>query len=416
LKNNYRFDLSDYLIHFFRDVDLDGPNAIAMPEHMGWHSLYADTHLPAIFMLRAALRNGRLWATWSYRGNVRTIYGPDPAVCFTDMPIAAFVEASQLRHARGEAMGEVALVFPKSEMRRLGSLPVVYGLSQEPAAWPRGLGGGPRIFPSDALPLVEQYRYVSDVSSKGQQIDWTHEREWRWPFRGEVPQPQVEGSFGEWSEIPGLDFYLAGISGIGAIVKTRAQAELVIRDMLALVDAGIAQEYTFSFVLVSDELPSVHNIQERQQLAAALQAATIDLDPYFAKNPRVINEMNQRFAQEVAAIEQQAGPEQYGEFGGCWLWLHDGTSPLARSLLHAGRVSVTKEGRYLAHLYEYSDGRSLHQREAMTQQLSHTIRAQFGVECCYFSVLNSDDPDTVPFYAEVHDDDIAFFNNSWNYV
>jgi hypothetical protein len=59
--NNIRFDLSDYLIHFFRDVELDGPNSIAMPEHMGWHSLYEDTYLPAIFMMRAA---------WPTVGNV----------------------------------------------------------------------------------------------------------------------------------------------------------------------------------------------------------------------------------------------------------------------------------------------------------------------------------------------------------
>ncbi|WP_312488428.1 DUF4427 domain-containing protein [Massilia timonae] len=416
MKNNFRFDLSDYLIHFFRDVDLDGPNAIAMPEHMGWHSLYEDSHLPAIFMLRAAMRNGRLWATWSYRNDMRTIYGPNPAVCFTDMPIAAFVEASKLRHSRGEAMAEVALVFPKDQMRRLGALPVIYGLSQEPTIWPKGSDGGPRIFPPEVLPLAEQYRHVTDVSSNGLQIDWTHEREWRWPFRGAAAEPHVEGTFGDWSEIPGLDFYLMGLSGIGAIVKTRLHGELLVRDMLTLVDAGIAQESTFSFVLVTDELSSIQNIQDRQQLAVALQLATIDLDVYFATDPLNVAQMNQVFDHEVAAIEQQAGPEEYGEFGGCWLWLHDGTTPLARSLLQTERVFVTRAGRYLARLYEYSDGRSLRQRETMTKKLSQRIRAVFGVECCYFSVLDSGDPDTEPFYADVTDDDIAFFNNTWNYV
>ncbi|KAA0579760.1 DUF4427 domain-containing protein [Azospirillum sp. B21] len=415
MRNSHRFDLSDYLIHFFRDIDLFGQSAIDMPEHMGWHSLYEGTNLPAMFMLRAALRNGRLWATWSYRGNARTIYGPDPAVCFTDMPIAAFVEASQLRHARGEAMGEVALVFPKNDMRRLGARPVVYGLSQELSVWPSGSDGRPRIFPADVMPPVEQYRYVSDVSSSGQRIDWTHEREWRWPCRNALTQSQDALPVENWSDISGLDFYRERVSGIGAIVKTRAQAEMVVRDMLTLVDSGVANENTFSFVLVTDELHSVQYIQERQQLALVLQEATINLGAYFYKDPQFINQTNNSFAAEVAAVEQHAGPEQYGEFGGCWLWLHDCTTPLARSLLHTGRVFVNSQGRYLARLDEYSDGRSLRQREEMTQTLSRVINEKFGVQCCYFSVLNSDNADEVPFYADVNGSDTYFSNNAWSY-
>lgn len=90
MNNNNRFDLSNYLIHFFRNVDLDSGSPVMMPEHMGFQNLYEDTLLPAFFMLRAALRNGRLWATQSIRNNQPTIYGPCPAVCFTEMPIAAF--------------------------------------------------------------------------------------------------------------------------------------------------------------------------------------------------------------------------------------------------------------------------------------------------------------------------------------
>ena len=48
-------------------------------------------------MLICAIRNGRLWATWSYRNNAGTIYGSSPAVCFTEMPIAAFLESGELR-------------------------------------------------------------------------------------------------------------------------------------------------------------------------------------------------------------------------------------------------------------------------------------------------------------------------------
>lgn len=60
MDNNNRFDLSDYLIHFFRDIDLSSDSSIVMPEHMGWQNISEGEFLPAFFMLRAVLRNGRL--------------------------------------------------------------------------------------------------------------------------------------------------------------------------------------------------------------------------------------------------------------------------------------------------------------------------------------------------------------------
>ena len=389
---------------------MEGANAIDMPEYMGWHSLAEDTFYPAIFMLRAALRNGRLWATWSYRNNVRTIYGNSPAVCFTDMPIAAFVESSQQRHARGEAMGEVALVFPKGQMRELGARPAIYGLSEDPSNWPKGKDGGPRILPADALPLQEQYRYVTDVYP----IDWSHEREWRWPCPSDYPNPD-ECPVADWDDIPGLDFYDAGIHGIGVIVKTRAQAELVVQDMLTLVDSGIADPYAFSFVLPTDELESLEAIRDRGGLKDALAKVTIDIDKYFQINKDEVKLVNEQFTDEVRAIEKSSSDPEDGEYGECWLWLHDGSSKLARMLLAGGRLVVSKNGRYLAKLFEFSDSRSLSEREAMTERLSEVIQKKFGVSCGYFSVRDSGDPDGVPFYAQDHDHDIPYYNATWLY-
>lgn len=410
MSNSTRFDLSDYLIHFFRDVDMSGPNAIDMPENMGWHSLAEDSFYPAIFMLRAALRNGRLWATWSYRRGARTIYGPSPAVCFTDMPVAAFVEASRERHARGEAMGEVALVFPKAKMRELGARAAIYGLSEEPAVWPSGKDGGPRLFPADILPLHEQYRHVTDAYP----IDWSHEREWRWPCR-EVYPNFVGNSVTNWFDVPGLDLYKTGIQGIGAIVKTRAQADLVIHDMLTLIDAKVAPPHAFSFVLPTDELPSPEAIRDREALKDALAKATININQYFQFSPEESAAVNWQFTNEVRAIENSASTPQAGELGECWLWLHDGSSRLARMLLHYGRLTVSRNGRYLARLVEFSDSRSLREREAMTERLAAVIRTKFGVSCGYFSVLDSSDPDGVPFYAQGHNNDIPYYNATWLY-
>ncbi len=410
MKNNIRFDLSNYLIHFFRDIDMDGENAIFLPEHMGWSTLIEDQSIPAILMLRSALRNGRLWATWSFRNGIRTIYGPHPAVCMTDMPIAAFVEASRERSARGEAMGEVALVFPKGTMRSLGAHPAIYGLSQPVATKSTGVDGSPRLLPEHVMPLVEQYRYVTDSHP----IDWTHEREWRWPCR--TPDYlATDDCLSSWSDIPGLNLYQENIFGMGAIVKTRAQAELIVSDMLTIVQSGQAHGSAFSFVLVTDELPDLADIRDHDKLQQALANATIDINKYFLVREDEVKRVNKEFSELVLQVEQSAPPLQHGERGGCWLWLHDGVSDLSRLLYGAGRVFVSRSGRYLAQLPEFFVDRDLRQREKMTKRLAELVREKFSTECGYFSVLDSMNPDKEPFYAENHDTSISYYNATWMY-
>jgi hypothetical protein len=93
--NSIRFDLSDHLIHFFRAVNSEHADCPTLPQDWDAESLTEDTGLSPFFMLRCAVRQARLWATWSFRNGRRTIYGPNPAICFTEMPLAAFLESAQ---------------------------------------------------------------------------------------------------------------------------------------------------------------------------------------------------------------------------------------------------------------------------------------------------------------------------------
>ncbi len=295
-------------------------------------------------------------------------------------------------------------------MKAQGARPGIYGLSADLTVWPGRNDGGPRVFPVAILPLHEQYRYITDTYP----IDWSHEREWRWPCRADYPD-RGDVPIADWSDIPGLDFYEKKIFGIGAIVKTRAQAELVVHDMLTLVDAGMADQDFFSFVLPTDEIPSAAAIRDREALKNALAKVTIDIDKYFAWPQAEVDEVNRQFTDEVRAIEKSAPHPQAGQSGECWLWLHDGSSRLARLLLAGDRLSVSRNGRYLAKLGEFSDSRSLCEREAMTARLAANIQKKFGVSCGYFSVSDSSNPDDVPFNAQDHDDDIPYYNATWNY-
>ncbi|WP_337221379.1 hypothetical protein, partial [Vibrio parahaemolyticus] len=69
------------------------------------------------------------------------------------------------------------------------------------------------------LPLIEQYRYVTYVPGK---IDWTHEREWRWPYRGDIKNflnhIKEYGIPENIESTPGFDFRSSEISGAGIIV------------------------------------------------------------------------------------------------------------------------------------------------------------------------------------------------------
>lgn len=414
MNNNIRFDLSNYLIHFFRDIDLESDNYIPFPEHMGWSNLTETSFLHAFFMLRAALKNGRLWATWSLRKGKRTIYGPNPAICFTEMPIAAFLQASNIRWQQGEAMSPFALVFPKEELFKLGARPVISGISKELSnkLCPYVDEHGNRMLPTDIYHPSEQFRYVTFSLGNQQNIDWTHEREWRWPYHQNQNSQVDTHDFNyieNWSDIPGLDLY--NLSQLGVIVKTEEQAKKISHDLLSLIDSKKISEDTFSFILITDNLTKTEKLQHPIEVHQAISNAMINLKRFLLPSSEDVNLCSQ-FFKLISNIENNAGDPIWGQYGGCWLWLHDNTTPLTRALIRNGRAFVSDDGRYLVHLYEFSDLRSLQEREKMTGMLANSIQQNFGTSCCYFSVAESDNPNGVPFYIGNHDHTIDFYN--WN--
>lgn len=418
MKSNRRYDLSDRLIHFFRKLDLDDGSAPDLPDHFGFTNITESTEYSAMFLLRSSIRHGRLWATWSRRKNARTIYGPRPAICFTDMPTAAFLEASAERMRSGQKISTFALTFPKVQLNRLGARPVIYGLSVDDVDIPKGRDGGPRLLPMDALPLSEQYRYVTYSPTGPWRVDWTHEREWRWPYPGDLTEFETSiekyGIVDGVRDIPGLDFYTGDFQGIGVIVNTKEEASMVLHDVLALIDRQDTDPGTFDYVLVSDEIVSPTAIRDPDAEAAAIALASIDLSDYLTPQP----DRDRRIADRVHAlavqVEESAGPSECGEPGGCWLWLVDNVHPVTRALLNSDKLNINRARKYLMFPYEFSDDRSLSQRERMMKELARLINDEFGIEAGYFSVLMWDDPDEVPSYNSDHLDNKLHYN-WWSY-
>lgn len=416
-KNTSRFDLSDYLIHFFRKVKIDSANAPPVPESMGFGNIDEDVNWSAIFMLRCAIRHNRLWATWSYRNDKRTIYGPSPAVCFTEMPLAAFLEAGSTREARGEAMSQYALVFPKVGLFSMGAKPVIYGLDNLNAYVPAGINGKARILSNDLLPEMEQYRYVTFNPSSNRPVDWSHEREWRWPYRGSLAEYEKEleesGIVSHATDIPGLDLTSAHCRGMGVVVKTKEEAKWVASDILTLVDRGVIDKSHYRFILHADTLRNLEVLRDPKNVTRAIGNSMVDLQPFFSVDKKTVKKLNEEFTNLVLSVENLYPYIESGEFGGAWLWILDNTHDLTRSLIASGRITVSNVGKYLVALPELDDGRSLRQREAIIKKISRQVKTKFGVECGYFSVLDSGDCNEVPFYCDDHLDNRMYFNVSW---
>ncbi|MDR3463683.1 MAG: hypothetical protein P4L76_15345 [Beijerinckiaceae bacterium] len=135
----------------------------------------------AFCVLMKILEDGHTRAGWSFRSNRPTIYGPRAACCFTEMPLYALVDYARRR--KRDAVGAYAIGLLRSEFFTAGGRPAIYGLSgphreQQSIGsafhWPRKLDA------ACGLGENEQYRYVAMNLSAGRQIDWGHEREWRW--------------------------------------------------------------------------------------------------------------------------------------------------------------------------------------------------------------------------------------------
>lgn len=411
--NNRRFDLSDRLIHFFRDLDLEKTDTPVVPEQWGHATIQEDTLLPAFFLLRHAIREGRLWATWSVRSGRRTIYGPRPAVCFTEMPIAAFIDASRERAAKGETMGTCALVLSKPAAFSAGARPVIYALSSEA----RASGGlGMRSFPDEALPSQEQYRYVAyDPTRKT--LNWTHEREWRWPLDVEPYEEDPDGiPPADSADLPGLELDRQTMHGLGVIVGTRREANKVIHDILTKVDREDISESHYTFIIAAEEIPDWVALRGHAEMEQAIWDNVIDLQQFFSVKKADATAMHDRLRALVAKVEDEAAPpreEHVHDWGGCWLWLKDNRHQLVRALVRLGAVHIARTGRYLVELPELDPSRPLRQREELVALLCEEVRQEFGTDAQYFSVRESDDYDAIPSYTDDLVGDPFFYNFNW---
>lgn len=249
-----RHDLSEWALHFTHDYNsnaepIDPIINFDLYEGFPYHEnkelndrfypwRISDDDFPidpdpdALQVLLKIITDGHIRATWAFRKNRPTIYGPRAAVCFTEMPLYALIDYAKTRPK--DAVGTYAIGVLKKELFKAGGRPVIYGLSgkhiEHRSSSAAGKGWPRKLDLSCGIAENEQYRYVAMSADSHRPIDWSHEREWRWVDH--------QDRF----SCPGLPIWLAEdeptlFSRVFVVVPNEAEVERVLDRLKELYDA-----------------------------------------------------------------------------------------------------------------------------------------------------------------------------------
>ncbi len=231
-----RKDLTNYLIHFTR----------------------SQNGLSAFDILKSIVTDGYIRSGWSKRGNRRTVFGPKPAVCFSETPLYGFLDYVVKRNDIS-SIDSYGIFLNKKAFFFAGGRPVIYGttLPEE-----KIIDGNDNYFVKGFID-EEQYRYI--LTAINEPNDWTHEREWRWC------------NWNNYSLLDGLPLWKIGQTDpfinyffsfvpVGIIVKTKQQKDILLKILLDYFDAEVksGQEDDQNFVrftikktvfIVLDDIP-----------------------------------------------------------------------------------------------------------------------------------------------------------------
>ena len=376
-----RQDLSEWVIHFIHDRNPDNePDDQTInynyydgfPYHENrkinsrfdfWDIVDEETNLApdesAFAVLLKIIRDGHIRASWAFRNNRPTIYGPRAVVCFTEMPLYALVDYARKR--RTTDVGTYAIGVLKHELFASGGRPVIYGLSGEhveQCAEPRSNKRWPRkLHLSCGLAENEQYRYVAMAVDAKKPIDWSHEREWRWVDHEDR------------CLCPGLPVWLAdepiSFQRAFVVVQTSTEMERVLNLLKELHDAG-ANDYCRRFCRLTLKRTSVVSLDQLQERLTDTRVKTLRLEDIpkseteIFRRPDVTSEFTRRVS-SVLVEAQRAADDAAETFlktvprnkdghvadvaGWAHLVVYEAQSPLVSALLELNSVyAVPGEG------------------------------------------------------------------------
>ena len=282
-----RNDITDWLIHFTKSTSSDQVIDIydEYEEEDGTISMDLNytNQLPPGISERSAFENLKnivqecgIRYGYSFRKGKTTLYGGDPVICLTEMPLNSFLKYASTR--KSESIDTYGIAITKKAAYKYGARPVIYGLSTNNFSYIENTITK-RVLPNDILPIQEQYRLVSH-NLDNIRIDWTHEREWRIKKKGldkhitsveyglDLPELEILNIFEEESHC----------KEIILIVQTKDQADELLDMVTTLNDSG-SNNYSSEFMPKKVSILIVDNIKQKD--IDAVKIENISNDCYF---------------------------------------------------------------------------------------------------------------------------------------
>ena len=75
-----------------------------------------DEDASAFSVLKKILHDGFIHSSWSIRNRTPSVYGPNSAVCFTEMPLYALVDYARGRGEKSGYVGNYGIAFRRNEL------------------------------------------------------------------------------------------------------------------------------------------------------------------------------------------------------------------------------------------------------------------------------------------------------------
>jgi hypothetical protein len=340
------------LAHFFRTIDFNRrDDLIAWPSDPTFASATDATVLKPLYMLRHAVRMGRLYATWGERGDRRTVFGPYPIVPFMDLTPQNLSRVSPRRTRKPGALSCYAITFPRDRAMDVGAKSIVVGPRVCDCRGSRDCGDQRLLHPAFLDPS-EQFRYVE--FEKGGEIDWVHHNEWRWPYTGQ----QWRRAGFDWPptslDIGGLDIDDRLLSAAGIVVAKQSEVRLLKHDILTKIDRGDLPIDHYKYVVPYSEFGGMLNDADGGvAFWRAAEAYKLDFSEYLGLSAKSARGLTRDFDSLTQAVAESGPRPEGGEKGGCWLWLLDPFHPMTRGLIKSGAAKVNKSGKYLVRIVSW---------------------------------------------------------------
>lgn len=270
-----REDITDWLIHFTKDIykkDVIDVFEGMLSDNCEQNELSLDytnqlpdgfENLTAFEVLKRIIQECGIRYGYSFRNGQTTLYGGDPVICFTEMPINSLIEYSKQRQSNANSTYGIAI--RKKDAFKYGARPVIYGLSPNNVFKYKKFDKTKRVLEETVLPLEEQYRYVHLDLNESRDVDWTHEREWRIKRRNDINHHTYVNHNYFLEEIKNLNIFEENghCEEIIIIVNNDAEANEIFDMSLNLID-GYGNEYAISFQPKSLSILVINNLKNEK--------------------------------------------------------------------------------------------------------------------------------------------------------